>query len=1413
MGSSTADILARLTLNASQFSSEGGRAFADLAVKAQTSARDLRDSFVQNLAEVNKLAVQTLQMPRTTGGSLDLTSEIASLREAAQAADQKAIAARELSQAFDRTAFDATGASEAVLREADALMIASRAATADAEALRTRAAQLERAQQELNGTASATARSTAEIEAARIAEAALAQSTERMLNALDPTRAAQQRYNAEIAEAKTLLDAGRITADQYGQAQERAALALRQVADAAGLAADRQRALWQEQARDARSEVLAARTQSGFQWRDAAGLSNKSARASAEVFEQAAAAERDMAAAADTLRSKLDPMFAAQKRFDQELAVAERLLASGVIGQREYAQAQQAARDTLYAHAQAVAGSTASQSAQELVIRRSIGTQGQQRTSLIMLGQQLQDFSVQVVSGQSVTVAFAQQIGQAAYAVQGMEGRLAGVASFLTSGWGIAATTGLVVLAPLVGKLLEQNDALDDAVKKLEKTAGETRVTAQAEDIFAGSAKGVIAAIDEQNAALRKQVTAQRDATAEAVKASEAEELKAVRIRETTVALLRQTEAEFASARSQTFGAAGGAGAGMAIGVYAGRLGEVQKQVAEAEAALAKARENVGTARVQLAIEQGKRAADPIKAINDAYDAQIQRLRETTDGTKSATDAIERQAKQIELNRTAALKTEQDKQAALKKTAELNRQVGRELSSNEAAAIVRGIGGQVNSADRSYARQKQLYDAWVSAGRPRNNPVAKPGTSAHERGNALDVQMSAGMTPAKLREAFQREGVALTKVFAEQGHWHIEWKKSGDAARGLAESVREAEKAQRELDTALDTVIGKFDPAAEAARAYVEQLAKIDALAQGGRITGEQRLDYTLRAKAQYNAARTSAANDNFRAIIGPEEVDGAIKAWQDGIAAAGEQMRDDAEKAGIRFGDQIRYAFGSAADLLGIRISGPLRTMLQPGGIEGQSGEAAKALVDGLRNSSLKISTESLDRLEKGISSALAGAAYGQLGGSVFASITGGKQNVLGSALGGVLGNEAGKALGGTIKEAVGGGLGKLLGGAAGPLGSIVGGIAGSIVGNLFRSTPKGSAGINVANGSIAATKASGNNKDATSQAASLAGSVAQGLTQIADQLGALITGTTDVQIGVYDGKWRVNDHGGAIGGVKGSGAISFDTQEQAISYAISDALKDGVLSGISNASLTILRSGQDLSAAISKAMMIEQIPKDLKAMLDPVGAAVDELNRKWAKTVAALNEGGASAEQMAQAQQLYDLQLAQVKNSTAAASQTLKDFLTSLKIGSNSPYALRDQEATALAALKPFLDQIGSGQAIDQSKYQAAAQSYLDIERQLYGSTQGYFDALDAVQAATNKAIAQIDNVTPIGAAVESPFVKATADSTAKTADAVAQGNEIAAQNAELLARLAEALERLADNGGTISSDFIGATRAFAA
>ncbi|MES2449277.1 MAG: phage tail length tape measure family protein [Pseudomonadota bacterium] len=150
------DIVARLQLEASQFSSEGGRAVADLTGKLDKAGRELRHSFSANMAEVQKLAQTALIVPRTEGGALNLAPEITALNSRAVAFEQNAIAARELQQALLATAAAGKGDTEALLREADAAMLAARAHDLEADALRERADVLGHVQSNLVRTTTAT---------------------------------------------------------------------------------------------------------------------------------------------------------------------------------------------------------------------------------------------------------------------------------------------------------------------------------------------------------------------------------------------------------------------------------------------------------------------------------------------------------------------------------------------------------------------------------------------------------------------------------------------------------------------------------------------------------------------------------------------------------------------------------------------------------------------------------------------------------------------------------------------------------------------------------------------------------------------------------------------------------------------------------------------------------------------------------------------------------------------------------------------------------------------------------------------------------------------------------------------------------------------------------------------------------
>lgn len=416
---------------------------------------------------------------------------------------------------------------------------------------------------------------------------------------------------------------------------------------------------------------------------------------------------------------------------------------------------------------------------------------------------------------------------------------------------------------------------------------------------------------------------------------------------------------------------------------------------------------------------------------------------------------------------------------------------------------------------------------------------------------------------------------------------------------------------------------------------------------------------------------------------------------------------------------------------------------------------------------------------LTRNFGSILQGASGGQAIGSLFGGKGGAIGGGVGAAATALLGSKAGSAISSiagplAIASEINQVIGDIFGFEGGPLGIFTG---------LLKKTKKASTTLKVENGSVVTGSAVGNSSAYKANATKLGGGVGDTLNQIADALGGDLSGPLSVSIGQRKKKFVVDPTG--QGRTKGSGVLKFSDEQEAIEAALRDALSDGVVQGISDASKKILQSGQDLTKALEKATLIESVPKLLKQRLDPVGYAMDEVNSRFEKIIAALKEGGASAQQMAEAQKLYNLELADAKETTNVAADSLKDFLSSLKAGSASPYSLRDQEVSARAVLDPFLSQINRGEAVDQEKYLSAAQTFLDIERQLYGSTSKYFDALNQIQAATNSAISTIDTAAPIRT-VADPFIEATATASKSTAASTSNMEQLMQQNNQLMAEL---------------------------
>lgn len=91
----------------------------------------------------------------------------------------------------------------------------------------------------------------------------------------------------------------------------------------------------------------------------------------------------------------------------------------------------------------------------------------------VQLGQQVQDFSIQVQGGTSALIAFSQQLPQAAFVAKDLGGTLGKVATFLTGPWGTALILAVGVLTPLISSFMEA----DDKAKKFSETLDDSRKT------------------------------------------------------------------------------------------------------------------------------------------------------------------------------------------------------------------------------------------------------------------------------------------------------------------------------------------------------------------------------------------------------------------------------------------------------------------------------------------------------------------------------------------------------------------------------------------------------------------------------------------------------------------------------------------------------------------------------------------------------------------------------------------------------------------------------------------------------------------------------------------------------------------------------------------------------------------------
>lgn len=362
-------------------------------------------------------------------------------------------------------------------------------------------------------------------------------------------------------------------------------------------------------------------------------------------------------------------------------------------------------------------------------------------------------------------------------------------------------------------------------------------------------------------------------------------------------------------------------------------------------------------------------------------------------------------------------------------------------------------------------------------------------------------------------------------------------------------------------------------------------------------------------------------------------------------------------------------------------------------------------------------------------------GTSIQEIGGAIAlgasaAKMTGGSQ--VGGALGGIAGQAIGKTAGSAIASAVGGQLGKMLGSAAGPLGAIAGGILGGIVGGLFAKTKSASATISAAAGKLDVGGIVGNDSKFKETAKTLAGAVVGGLNKAANALGAEITDAISFSIGQRKEKFIVDMMG--LGRTKGAGTMSFETETEAIKYAIDQALRKGILGGLREGTERLLKGFGDVEDRLAKAVDFENVFKAMRANVDPVGIALETLDKRFATLIATFNEAGASAEDFATLEKYYQQErIKAIDEANKAATEKVNSARDAL----TEAY---DRESQAiLTTLERFQSLTASLES-----FRLTLADQLMTAEEIYASARARFEEISTLAVAGNeKAIADLVGV----------------------------------------------------------------------
>lgn len=372
--------------------------------------------------------------------------------------------------------------------------------------------------------------------------------------------------------------------------------------------------------------------------RGADGLA-KSAKASAKVFE-------DARRQADSLLGSIDPLHAAQVRYDRELAKAQQLMKAGVLTTGEMARVQAGLKNQLDSVAKSY-GNVA-------------GASTRTRAGFTQLSFQIGDISQGLALGTKASTIFAQQSGQVIQSLQIMGGQGSAFLRFLGGPWGIALSTAAVVLTPFIGKLFDARDEIGKLVDKMREQAKQAALNEQADAAWKRTIEGLTDAIRNRRKEQEKQLQTDIQAEQESLKQARGELATAKTKQQQVAQQLRDALAKLATAKEAPVGFDEEAERSRDIAIerasdkvrkLTAQLATLNKDVADAEANIRGAQATISERAVDARIDQVAAATDDYtKTLGDLRGA----LQAGSISQKEFEDRLEAAKRKLEAVKEAA---------------------------------------------------------------------------------------------------------------------------------------------------------------------------------------------------------------------------------------------------------------------------------------------------------------------------------------------------------------------------------------------------------------------------------------------------------------------------------------------------------------------------------------------------------------------------------------------------------------------------------------------------------------------------------------------------------------------------------------------------------------------------------------